>query len=338
MNLGATVMSQSLLSDAVSWLAYGWGRGGGSMLRGGMTYSGLGAVLDVDFTWGGGPQLLYTAIPPEAMGTDIMSGGLKHHVGVSTRLSLPMTLTSGRWFSSLTPSVEFHYNNGLIFKYVDQQTGKLTRGVERLSLSLRYSGQTRMALSEILPRWGVSARAGYVVNPTNDDFRDLWTASLGVWLPGVVRPHSTRIRLAWQQTEDNGAPFGYQVKEVFPRGARYNFSARSWQSASLDYQLPVWYPEAGIPGVLYFKRVRLNLFADLARWRDFGNAGTTGGMSMTIVSGTPWHKLWSWGGDLIIDMSPLRLPATNHFSATFTLARPSDRHGLFFNFGLELPL
>jgi hypothetical protein len=317
MSIGATVMSQSLLSDTESWLAYGWSRRGGSMVRGGVSYGGLGPVLDVDFTWGGAPQMLYTLVPENV--------ALKKYFSVNTRLSQPMVLGSGHWYSSLTPSVEYFYTNGLIFRpYYNEPRGELTRGVERLYFSAGYSGQMRMARKEFLPRWGVSARVGYVVNPTNRDFRSLWSASLGTWLPGVVRPHSTTLRLAWQQ--DIGKElFGFQMKEVYPRGAMLETTgtSRRWASGSVDYQLPVWYPEGGWTRVVYFKRVRVNLFADYARWRDFAGK---------------WRPLYSYGGDLILDVSPLRMPATTNVAVKFTLAKPSDRRGVWFNFGLELPL
>ena len=334
MNLGATVISQSLLSDAVSWLAYGWNRRGGSMVRGGMSYNGLGPLLDLDFSWGGAPQTAYTELPRQ------IALGRKKQFNFTGRLSLPMTVSSGYWYSTLTPAAEYHYNNGLIFKHIDETSGELTRGVERLSLSLGYSGQTRMALSEFQPRWGLAARIGHVANPTNGDFHTLWTASLGGWLPGIVRPHGLRLRAAWQQASDNpDAIFMFRMKEVFPRGARYDFSARRWLSGSVDYQLPVWYPEGGITGIVYFKRVRLNLFADYARWQDFGRTSGTASSPGGVVNHPPaWHRLWSYGADIILDVSPLRLPGTNKFSALFTLAKPSDRPGLFFNVGLEMPL
>jgi hypothetical protein len=333
MSLGATVLSQSLLSDATSWLAYGWGRRGGSMLRGGMSYSGLGPLVEVDFSWGGAPQILYTALPKG------VSIGLKEQLSFTGRVSVPMTLSSGSWYSSLTPAAEYHYNNGLIFTQMDTYTSKLTRGVERLSLSVGYSGQKRMALSEFLPRWAFSARIGYVTNPTNRDFQKLWTASLGGWLPGVVRPHSFRVRAAWQQAMGTSAPFMFRMKEVFPRGAEYDFSTERWLSGSVDYQLPVWYPEGGITGIVYFKRVRLNMFADYARWRDFGSvSGADLSTGKRTIIPPAWHSLYSYGADVILDISPLRLPATHNLSASFTLAKPSDQPGLFFSVGLEMPL
>jgi hypothetical protein len=340
MRAGATVMSQSLLSDAVSHLSWGWTRAGSSIVRGGISYSGLGPVLDVNFTHGGALQTQYTSIPA-ALGIR-----RKQHFDISTRLSLPVSVSSGSWLGSVSPSIEHYYANALIYRPSGDYNGQLTRGLERITLSLGYSGQTRLAHSEFLPRWGFTARVSHVFSPDNNNFKRLWSASVSGWLPGVVRPHSLRLRAALQQTVGSGrAQWSFRMKDVFPRGARYNFSAQKWSSASIDYQLPVWYPEGGISGVIYFKRVRVNLFADFARWRDFSSTrGTTldlnglGGGSSTVTRPSPWHDLSSWGGDLILDMSPLRLPATNHLIATFTLAKPSDSKGLFFDFSLSMPL
>jgi hypothetical protein len=277
----------------------------------------------VEFTWGGAPQTNYTSIP------QWVPGKPEKHLAVTTRLSLPMTVSSGRWFSTLTPSAEYNYNNGLIYIPVNDYSGNLTHGVERLTMALRYTGQTRMALSELQPRWGLTARMAHVSNPTNERFKSLWSASMSAYLPGLVRPHGVRVRAAWQKsTGPQSTIFSFQLKEVFPTGANYNFSAKQWFSTSADYSLPVLYPEAGLPGILYFKRVRLNLFVDYANWWNFPSKDNP----------TIRNRLYSYGANLTLDMNPLRLPATNHFSTTFTIAKPGDRAGIFFNVSLEMPL
>lgn len=316
-NLGATVMSQSLLSDMVSWLGYGWSRAGGSSLKGGLSYNGLGAQLDVNFTWGGGRQAAYTSLPA---GTE-----RRKFFSAATRLSLPMSLTSGAIISSLIPSAEYYYTNGLLFRMLTPTTGKLTRGVERLTFALSYSMQVRMAHRDFLPRWGFSARGSYVLNPTNRDFLGLYTLSVRGLFPGALPHHSTSLRLSWQeavgQYDNNSFIFG--LKEMFPRGALYNFLTMRWVSGSLDYQFPVWCPDGGIPGILYFKRIRLNIFGDYARWED-----TAGG----------WHPLYSYGGDIILDLSPIRMPGATTVTTTLTIAKPSDRRGVAVSFGVSIPL
>jgi hypothetical protein len=344
MNLGATVMSQSLLSDMTSWLSYGWSARGGSMVRGGLSYSGLGPVLDVDFTYGGGSQALYGPVdmflgtyPGVPAGIDL---SLKRYFNVNVGASLPMSVSSGYWNSSLVSSVKYSYTNGLILRPLDESRASLTRGVEWLSFSVMYAGQTRMARKEFMPRWGFAAQARYVINPTNRSFREFWSVYTRAYLPGVVRPHSVMLRAAWQQTIGGGDLMSHQ-KELFPRGATYNFATRRWASGSVDYQLPVWYPEGGISKVVYFKRVRVNLFADYARWQDFSGEGSGGAGSSRRGGGLDvgrWNSLYSYGGDVILDINPIRMPAASSVAVRLTLAKPSDSKGVFFGFGLELPI
>jgi hypothetical protein len=324
-NLGATVMSQSLLSDMTSWVGYGWNHTGGSSVKGGLTYTGLGPHIDVGFTWGGSEQALYVLsdnFPPE--GLALKTGiDLKKYFSTSITVSLPLVLGSGYNYRVLTPAVEYFYTNGVIFKYLPPTTGILTRGVERLNFSLSYAQQTRTAHRDFLPRWGFAMRGNYVMNPTNRDFSSLYSLFARGYLPGVAPHHSTTLRASWQETLGDTRPLSFQMKDVFPRGALYNFSTRRWASGSVDYQLPVWYPDGGIPGILYFKRLRLNLFADYARWQ--GNSSA-------------WHPLYSYGGDVIVDLVPLKMPAQATMTAKITIAKPSDRSGIVAMFGFSVPL
>jgi hypothetical protein len=317
LNLGATVMSQSLLSDMTSWVGYGWNHAGGSSVKGGLTYTGLGPHIDVGFTWGGGDQTLYTDIP---QGLE-----LKKYFSINTQISLPLVLTSGYNYRVLTPAVEYFYTNGLSFKYIPSTTGVITRGVERLNLGLSYVQQIRTAHRDFLPRWGFAVRGNYVMNPTNRDFRTLYLLFARGYLPGFASHHSTTLRASWQETlgDESTRPLMFHMKDVFPRGANYNFATHRWASGSVDYQLPVWYPDAGIPSILYFKRLRLNLFADYARWQDDSSA---------------WHPLYSYGGDVIVDLVPLKMPSAATMTAKITIAKPSDRQGVAVMFGFSTPL
>lgn len=327
MKAGATVMSQSLLSDAVTWLAAGWTRAGGKSIRGGMTYSGLGPRIDVGFQYGGAPQVVYSLFP------SWFAVNRRSHLDFTARVSLPLVLGSGRWISTLSPAVEYYHINGLIYKPLTEFSGEAIQGVERLTMSLAYSVQSRTALAEFQPRWGFAARIARVSNPFNDDFATLTAASVAAWIPGVVRPHGIRMRAAWQKLGGQKKQYRFQSKEVFPRGARYDLLVRDWRSVSVDYQLPVWYPEAGIPGFLYFKRIRLNAFFDYAWHRDYPVPINT----LPVRYVNPWSHLRSWGGDLIVDMSPLRIPATNHLTARLTVAFPSDSRRPYMGLSFGLP-
>ena len=146
-----------------------------------------------------------------------------------------------------------------------------------------------------------------------------------VYLPGVMLHHSLMLRgnLQRQQT----ATYGFYYKELFPRGARYDISANRLGAFSVDYQFPVWCPDGGINSILYFRRIRLNGYYDYARIES-----PVGGSSLRSV-----QTVTSYGGELIFDVQPLRLPV-NTASVGVYVYKPSDRAGVVTGVSLSLPL
>ena len=118
-------------------------------------------------------------------------------------------------------------------------------------------------------------------------------------------------------------PFGFRVTELFPRGAEYNFTPKQYLAASLDYQLPVAYPDWGIPSFLFIRRIRLGAFGDYAHYQTFNNK---------------WGNLYSYGVNVIFDVVPIRLPANSNTTITVTVVKPSDRKGVSAYVSLGLPI
>jgi hypothetical protein len=98
----------------------------------------------------------------------------------------------------------------------------------------------------------------------------------------------------------------------------------------------VCYPDGGWGGVIYFKRIRLNIGGDYASFRkpEFDNLGT-------IVE--PRRKLWAYGGDIIVDFNLFSMPHSATMTATLSLYGkganiPLPKKSKFYvNFGLGLP-
>ncbi|MFQ8596861.1 MAG: hypothetical protein ACLSAM_14370 [Alistipes onderdonkii] len=87
--------------------------------------------------------------------------------------------------------------------------------------------------------------------------------------------------------------------------------SNNYTAVSLDYQLPVWYPEGGIGSVLYFKRIRLNAGGDYAQFRR--PAG----------KGMDWRRIWSVGGDIVFDINAFRQPASATSTFKLSVYHPS---------------
>lgn len=112
---------------------------------------------------------------------------------------------------------------------------------------------------------------------------------------------------------------------LLPRGfSSSDISSNNYLAGSVDYQFPLCYPEGGISGVIYFKRIRLNVGADYARFQEFGSRGKT------------WRDIYSYGGDLLLDLNILRMSAAATATVKLSLYKPSEG-SCWFGFGLELP-
>ena len=86
----------------------------------------------------------------------------------------------------------------------------------------------------------------------------------------------------------------------------------------------MWYPEGGIGAVLYFKRIRLNIGGDYARFRDLAG----GRMAL--------RRIWSVGGDIVFDVNVFRQPASATSTVKLSFYRPSSG-GLWFTAAMGLP-
>ena len=95
-------------------------------------------------------------------------------------------------------------------------------------------------------------------------------------------------------------------------------------AGAVDYQLPVWYPEGGINGFLYFKRIRANLAFGYARYRNLKHSG--------------WDSVNSYGGEVFFDVNWMRVPAVEDTSVSISIFKPSDRNGVVVGFGFSLPI
>ena len=64
--------------------------------------------------------------------------------------------------------------------------------------------------------------------------------------------------------------------------------------------------------------------ADYARFQEFGSRGKT------------WRDIYSYGGDLLLDLNILRMSAAATATVKLSLYKPSEG-SCWFGFGLELP-
>lgn len=344
-NLGVTLISQNLLSNTEAYASYGWNRSEGALLNLGVRYFGLGLRFDFDASYGGN-QLFYS------LGQyNEQTGKYEYqqrpapdkYYSLGLSATLPLYFQRGYHTRQLSLSAGWNYSNGMVAnmsKIEWNLTGGgisnlqhigFRKGLHKLAFNVGYSDQVRLAHRDFAPRWGYTISSGYTFNPSNSHFSDLISCFGQVFLPGVAAHHSLKIAALYQtsiggyKSPSGFSPLSYRSARLIPRGfASSDIMADDYFSFSADYQLPVWYPEGGIGSVLYFKRVRLNVGGDYAQFRNIG------------ARGDEQHRIWSVGGDLILDVNVFRQPASATSTVKFSFYRPSVG-GVWFTAALGLP-
>ncbi len=316
-NVGVTIMSQNLLSDMFGYLSFA-STDQGNNLRGMLSYYGWAPKFDLNFSYGGGNQIIYGKEPQMPVPSKI-----KKYFHIDLKTSLPMTLSSGYHTRTLVPSISVMHTNALLY---ESKTKTFDRGYQRTVSALTYTDNVRLATRDILPKWGYALKMAMVNAPFDKDFGNLVSLYGRVYLPGIL-PHNSIMLRGNVQYQDKDK-YNFTYKELTPRGSEYEFAVTKYAAASIDYQLPIWYPDWGINSIAYFKRVRFNAYFDFAR------------MERYISSTLPIKKMQnitSYGGELFLDMHVLRIPV-NMATLGFYLYKPSDRKGVVTGFTVGLPL
>ncbi len=197
-------------------------------------------------------------------------------------LQLPLNLSGGKSYRFLNLSSTYHFDQlnwtGLgktIFK--DQQFNTVQSRID-------YISQVQQSKQQILPHWGhrFGAQYKYALGSYTAN-QLLLTGSF--YLPGISNNHGIAVTGAYYQ-RDTMQQYLFSNNFPFSRGYSAVDFPRMWKLA-VNYQLPIAYPEWGWGNLVYFSRLRLNIFYDYTR----GKSLRTGNQ----------YQFASTGGELFFD-------------------------------------
>ncbi len=329
---GATIISQNLLSNTEAFASYSYNREEGSIINGGLKYCGLGVDLEFDATYGG-EQIIYTPIANSTLERD-------KYYSLTTSATLPFKFSSGRHNRTLSTWASWNYSNGVIYdldKYVyNATTGNLTNfttigfteGLHKVSFGVGFSDSVISAHRDLATPWGYSLSANYAMCPSNSDFSDLLSLYGRIVTRGLFPHNSLSLKGCYQDSFGgytyNGINLlSFSSVSLLPRGfSSTDIRNSHYTAASIDYSFPLCYPEGGIGSIIYFKRLSMSLGADGAMFNNYNNQR---------------EYIYSYGGSLILDINPLRMPESGTTTINISLFQPS-RGSLSFTFGTTIPL
>lgn len=178
--------------------------------------------------------------------------------------SIPLNWTRGLNYTSLQFGSDIVYNQRY---FSGPDTLNLnSQGFAYINPFVNFVHQSQQTQQQIAPRLAQVIDLSYdraVTAFTANQF----LASGFLYLPGFAYTHSFMAAAAFQQRDTlNNARFGNSFP--FSRGYTAENFYRMWRW-SANYQLPLLYPEWGIGNIVYFMRVRANLYYDDTRTLDY---------------------------------------------------------------------
>jgi hypothetical protein len=200
---------------------------------------------------------------------------------IEAGLRIPLVATSGKFATSLNfggaaglTSVDNFSNNvdngGRLFgdyffrEYIDN--GELWFG----HLTASGSRLLKRSRRDINSKWGQRFFIDHYATPFGGDFSGELTAATGIlYFPGLSRNHSIWGHASWQKTgiTQSADNYLFQNEVPVPRGqsvGRY----QEFTSFSVNYTMPLWYPDLSLGPLINIQRFRANGFFDYGFGRN----------------------------------------------------------------------
>lgn len=179
-------------------------------------------------------------------------------------LSVPLNLSKGRSTTTLTAGADYVYKNVTASTYSDAWfKGSLpTISFAYLNSYVSFTHQIQSARQHIFPRLAQTLYFNYRrAIQTVDANQALVSGSL--YLPGLFPTNNIVVSLAcqWRDTLNQ-----YRFTNSFPFSRGYTVpNLRNMFKWGVNYHFPLLYADAGIANIVYFQRVRGNVFYDQTR-------------------------------------------------------------------------
>jgi hypothetical protein len=294
---GVSIMTQNTLSTLTSTLGYEYSADKRNLIHSRVTWQGLYPVIESQLDYGTLPQI-------SKMGENISNpSDIKPGISFINTISLPLQFSSGNFSEFLQPSLSSDYLNRYVYI---KETGNYDYGQNIITARLYFTNYYQSAVRDIYPRWAQVIDFNYRYAPFD---RMIYGSDVSLktafYFPGVFPNNGIKIRLeAEKQLPEK---YLYQNLSSIPRGY-YNIISKEIQFLSLDYFMPLAYPDFNVASLLYLKRIRSGLFYDYATGpgNSFYIYSANGLVPLNNSSENVSFK--SFGFELLADFHVLRIP------------------------------
>jgi hypothetical protein len=250
---GFTLMTQNNLSTLVSSFGYEYS-GNRHKFHSSIKWLGWYLIFETRMDFGNYPyfeKFNETVADP----VDITNG-----YELTNTVYLPLIFRGGRFTKYLYLSASSMFKNDQIYL---RSKGAYDAGQNQFTGRFYFSNYHRSARRDIYPRWAQLIDVSYSFYPFDREiYGDIITARTAFYFPGFLKNNGFKLRLEAET----------QNPEKYILGNRASFS-RSYdrivseeiQFGSIDYFMPLVYPDFNISSLLYLTRIRSDFFYDFTR-------------------------------------------------------------------------
>ncbi|SFW14648.1 hypothetical protein SAMN05661012_00232 [Chitinophaga sancti] len=250
-----TIYGDNILNTASTTLGYTYNRNeGSSALSGNLIYGALFPYLQGGAT--------YTFNRSDLYGN---RGRLYwNEMDVHGGITIPLTLSRGMYSRSISFSSMYHY----LERYPQGNFKFLHPSLQYLGNSFVFYNARKKATQNLFTHFGQYLLLSY--NHSLDHlFAEQFYGRFDLYLPGLSQNHNLILQAAFQQRDTMR---NYSFSDNFSYARGYNKPYYKWvYKLGLNYHFPIAYPDWGFGQLLYFMRVRANLFYDYSRSYNYLN-------------------------------------------------------------------
>jgi len=213
-------------------------------------------------------------------------------------IRLPLNISRGKYSRIIYPEIKYSFVN---ISKPDTSLNKLyPDGYTALTYRLYLYNLLNQSNQNLMPRWGQQLDIVFRHTPIGSyDLGTLFGIQGVLYFPGFSRNDGFKLYQGFQNKTiaNNGYSFANLIR--FPRGF-YGYQNNKMYSMSIDYKLPLFYPDFSLGKMAYVKRIKSSLFYDYA-WLSMPTLNKNG----TITPNSITAEMKSLGIELTSDLHVL---------------------------------
>ena len=234
-------------------------------------------------------------------------------------LSLPLSFQGGRFTKYLYLSASSSMRNDYIYL---KNKGVYDNLQNQLTGRIYFSNHQRSAIRDIHPKWAQTLDFSYSDYPFDSDiYGDILTVRTSFYFPGFMKNHGLKLRL--EADNQNPEKFVLGNRASFARGyigtrtwddeAFYeNIISKELLTGSVDYFMPLAYPDFNLAGIIYLTRIRTDFFYDFTRGTNnyvfISDKNSLGKREVKMENHNYSETFRSFGVQVMTDFYVFRIP------------------------------